>query len=48
MLKTGIVWQEETFEIKKVGVITVVFTFLAFLWFFLLSENLVLLFFLIN
>ena len=33
MLKMGIVWQEETFKIKKVGVVKVVFSFLAFLCF---------------
>ena len=31
MLKTDIVWQEETFKIEKIGVATVVFSFLAFL-----------------
>ena len=34
MLKSVRVWQEETFEIKKVGVVKVVFSFLAFLCFF--------------
>ena len=34
MLKTGIVWQEETFKIeKKVVVVKVGFSFLAFLCF---------------
>ena len=33
MLKPGRVWQE-TFKIKKVGVVKVVFSFLAFLVFF--------------
>ena len=33
MLKTGIVWQEETFKIKKGGVVKVVFSVLAFLCF---------------
>ena len=32
MLKTGIVWQEETFKSKK-GVVRVVFSFLAFFCF---------------
>ena len=35
MLKTGIVWQEETFKMEKAGVVKVVFSFLAFLCFFL-------------
>ena len=30
MLKPGRVWQEETFKSKKVGVVKVVFSFLAF------------------
>ena len=33
MLKTGIVWQEETFKIEKSRVVEVVFSFLAFLSF---------------
>ena len=33
MLKPGRVWQEETFKIEKVGVVKVVFSFLAFLCF---------------
>ena len=33
MLKTGIVWQEETFKIEKREVVKVVFSFLAFLCF---------------
>jgi len=34
MLKLGRVWQEETFKIKKVGVVKEVFSFLAFFVFF--------------
>ena len=33
MPKTGIVWQEETFKIEKIGVVKVIFSFLAFLYF---------------
>ena len=33
MLKSGRVWQEETFKIEKVGVVKVVFSFLPFLCF---------------
>ena len=33
MLKTGVVWQGETFKIEKAGVVKVVFSFLAFLCF---------------
>ena len=39
MLKTGIVWQDETFKIEKVGVVKVVFSFLAFLCFFLAERK---------
>ena len=48
MLKTGIVWQEETFKIEKSRGCQgsfVVFSIFVFFW---LSENLVLQFFLIN
>jgi len=34
MLKPGRVWQEETLKSKKVGVVKVVFSFLAFFVFF--------------
>ena len=33
MLKTGIVWQEELLKSKKIGVVKVVFSVLAFLCF---------------
>ena len=39
MLKTGIVWQEETLKSKNVGVVKVVFSFLAFLCFFLAERK---------
>ena len=39
MLKTGIVWQEETFKMEKSRVVKVVFSFIAFLCFFLAERK---------
>ena len=49
MLKAGVVWQEETFKIEKSrGCQGSFFAFSVFVFFFCLSENLVLQIFLIN